>query len=127
MLPTEPAHNMDRIIRTEDDHLIDGQINFPTEAIEIDRILDTTVTKMKLGEKKEVFRVPHQDKKETFQKEIHFANLRTHHLEDQTVIQPVIPLLIKKKIRKATTNHQQLWFSSPTLMIASTNYQNFVR
>ena len=84
ILLTEPSHIMERLIETEDDHLVDSQINFQNEVMEIDRILETTVTKKDLAEKMEKFRVRHQDMDETFQKEIHFANLSllnpgTHH------------------------------------------------
>ena len=109
ILLTELIHIMDSIIRTEDDHLIDGHINSPTEVKKIYRIMEITVTKMELGEVMEIFRVHPQDKDETFQEEMHFANvnllkLGNHHLEDQMIIQSLVPLLLNKNFRKAIFN-----------------------
>ena len=109
ILLTELIHIMDSIIRTEYDHLIDGHIISPTEVKKIYRIMEITVTKMELGEVMEIFRVHRQDEDETFHEEIHFANvnllnLGNHHLEDQMIIQSLVPLLLNKNFRKAIFN-----------------------
>ena len=135
ILLTELIHIMDRKIRTVDDRLSDDEINFPTETTKIDRIMEITITKMELGEIMEIFLVRHQDKVRTFHKVILSADfslsiLEVRHLEDQTIIQPLIPLLMNKNFRnfrKVTINHQRAWFASSPLMIALTNYQDFVR
>ena len=116
ILVTELIDIMDRIIRAEDDHLIDGQMTSPTEVIEIVRITEITVTKMKLGEVMENFRVCHHNKLWTFHRGIHFANssllnLGITHLEDQTVNQPPVPLLVNKNFCKALINHRRMWFA----------------
>ena len=59
ILLVELIHITDKIIRTEDDLLVDGQINSPREVMEINRIMEITVTEMELGEVMEFFRVRH--------------------------------------------------------------------
>ena len=49
--PIELIQNMDRIIRTADDHVAEDQLNSPTGKIEIDRRMKITLTEMELGEK----------------------------------------------------------------------------
>ena len=132
ILPTELIRITDRIIRTVDDRLTDDQINCPTEKMEIDRIMEISITKVELGEIMEIFLVHHQDKDGTFLKgnvsaDPNLFNLEIRHLEDQTVTQPLVPLLMKKIFRKTEIKHQQTWFASPPLMIVLTNYQNFIR
>ena len=58
---------------------------------------------------------------------LNLFNLEIHLLEDQTVIQPIVPPLTNKNFRKVATKHQRKWFASPPLMIAITNYENSVR
>ena len=87
---------------------------------------------MEFGEIMEIFLVHHQDKDGTFLKvipsaDLNLFNLEIRHLEDQTVTQPLVLLLTNKNFPKATINHQRTWFVLPPLMIALTNYQNFVR
>ena len=79
-----------------------------------------------------IFLVRHQDKDGTFHKanssaDLNLFHLGNRHLEDQTVAQSLVPLLTNKDFRKAKIKHQRTWFVSQPLMIALTNYQNFVR
>ena len=96
-----------------------------------DRVIENNKTKMELGEIMEIYLIHHQVKDGTFHKVILSAdrklyNRETRHLDNQTVIQPLVPLLKNKKFRKVTINLQRTWSASPTLMIALTNSQNFV-
>ena len=129
---TELNHIMVRIIRTVYDRLTADQINSPTETMETDRIMGISIVKVERGEIMEILLVHHLDRDGTFLKAILFAdlnlfNLELHHLEDQTIIQTLVPLLTIKNFRKLTIQHQRTWFASPPLMIALTNYRNFVR
>ena len=88
--------------------------------------------KVELGEIMEIFLVRHLDKDATFLKvtlsvDLNPFNLEIHHLEDQMVTRPLVPLLRNKNFRKATIKHQRTLFVSPPRMITLTNYQNFVR
>ena len=49
---------MDMIIRTVDDRLTKDQSNYPTETMEIDGVMEITITKMEGGEKMAIFLVP---------------------------------------------------------------------
>ena len=131
-LLTDLVPIIDRRTRTVDDYLTDDQINSPTETMEIDRIMGISIVKVELGKIMEIFLVRHLDKDGTFLKVILSAdpnlfNLEVRHLEDQTVTQTLVPLLANKNFRKPTIKHQRTWFASPLLMIALTNYRNFVR
>ena len=79
-----------------------------------------------------IFLIRHLDKDETFLMVILFVdlnlfNLEIRHLEDQTVTQHLVPLLMNKNSGKATIKQHETWMVSTPLMIALTNYQNFVR
>ena len=121
-LPAELIRFLDSIIRTVDDRLTDDQVNSPTETMKIDQVLENSTTKIGLGEIMEIFLVHLQDKDGTFLKvilsaDLNLCNLEICHLEDQTVTQPLVPLLTNKNFRKATIKHQRTWFASPPLMI----------
>ena len=131
ILPTELIRVMHRIIRTVNDRLTDDQINSPTKTMKIDRIMEFAITKMGHGETMEIFLTRHHDKDEIFHKVSLFAdlnlfNIEIRHLEDQTVIQPLVPLLINKSFRQLTINPQRTWSALPPLKIALPNCQNFV-
>ena len=130
--PTEINRIMDRTTRTVDDYSTDDQINSPTDAMEIDRIIGISVIKVELGEIMETFLVRHLDKDGTFLRvilsvDLNLFNLESRNLEGQMVTQTLVLLLTNKNFRKATFKHQQTWFASPLLMTALTNYRNFVR
>ena len=132
IFPTEQIRTMDRIIGTVDDRLTNDQSNSPTETMKIGRLMEVSITKMKLGEILEIFLIHHQDKNGTFLKEIPSAdlnlfNLEVRHLEDQTVTQPLVPLLANKNFRKTTIKQRRRWSVSRPLMIALTNYETLVR
>ena len=131
-LLTDLVPIMGRTTRTEDDYLTGVQINSPTETMEIDQIMGISIAKTELSEIMEIFFVRHLDKDGIFLKvilsiDLNISNLEIRHLEDQMVIQTLVPLLTNKNFRKATIKHQQMWFASPPLMIALTSYRNFVR
>ena len=131
-LLTDLVPIMGRTTRTVDDHLTDDQTNSPTETREIDRIMGISIVKVELGETMEIFLARHLDKGGTSLKvfrcvDPNLFNRGIRHLEDQIVTQPLVPPLTNKNIRKAIIKHQRMWFASPPLMIALTNYQNFVR
>ena len=74
ILPTELIRITDRIIRTVDGRVTDDSIISPTETMEIDRIMEISITKLELGEIMEIFLVHHQEKDKTFLKVILSAN-----------------------------------------------------
>ena len=132
ILLTELNEIMDRIIKSTDDHLTNGQINSPTEMMEIDRMKEITRTKMKFSETMEFFPVAHQGKGGTFHSvtnsgEFSLSHLKIHHLEDETVTQPLVLHHTNRTFREALINPQRTWFASPQLMNASTSYRNFAR
>ena len=131
-LPIDLIPTMDRTTRTVDDYLTKDHINFPTETMETDRIMGISIVKVELSEVMEFFLVRHLDKDGNFLKvflsiDLSLFSLGIHHLEDQMVTQPLVPLLTYKNFRKTTIKHQRTWFVSPPLMIELTNYPNFVR
>ena len=131
-LLTDLVPIMGRTTRTEDDYLTGDQINSPTEAMETDQITGISIAKEELGEIMEISLVRHLDKDGTFLKlilsvDLNLFNLEIRYLEDQMVIQTLVPLLTNKNFRKATIKPQRTCFASPPLMIALTSYRNFVR
>ena len=127
----DPIPIMASIFRTVDGRLTNGQINSPTETMEIDRIMGISILKVELGEITEIFLVHNLDRDGNFLKanlfaEVNLFNVEIHHLEDRTITQTLVPLLTNKNLRKPTIKHQRTWFASPPLMIALTKCRNFV-
>ena len=123
---------MDRTTRTVDDYLTDDQTDSPTETMEIERTMGKSIVKAELGEIMEIFLARRLEKFGTSLKvilsvDLNPFNQEIRHLEDQMVTGPLVPPLTNKNFPKAIIKHQQTWFVSPTLMIALTYYQNFVR
>ena len=95
---------MDRIIRTVDDRLADDQTNSATKTTKIDQILEITKTKMDLAKYWKFFTF-YRGMDASFYKvnrsvDLNNFNLRLRHLEEQTVMQPLVPLLMDKNFRK---------------------------
>ena len=126
ILITEIFRILDGIIRTVDDCLADDQINSTTETMEIDRVMENSLTRMELVEKKEFFLVHHfsQGNSLSHPQPIQPKNSSFRRSDGN---QPLIPFHTNKNFRKTTIKRQRTWFASPPLMIASGNHQNFVR